>query len=139
LVWASWLGTAWGFFWGARSLTKILQMDAKIAETLVAPEAVLFMKEVGFLSVIFEGDTAQIILEINSDPPYLSRFGHLLEIIYIGRQNLRTCNFVFAYREANSAPHCLAKEAASTTIDLRWLDNTPTSISSIVVKETVRP
>jgi len=38
---------------GVRSLTKILRVDAKIAESLAALEAVYFAREAGFFDVIF--------------------------------------------------------------------------------------
>jgi hypothetical protein len=124
---------------GVRSLTKILQVDAKTAESLAALEAVLFAREAGFLDAIFEGDVAHVIAEINSNPPYLSRSSHILESIHVERQSLHTCSFYFVYREANRAAHCLAKEAASTMNDLCLPEDTPISISSIVVREAVCP
>jgi hypothetical protein len=35
--------------------------------------------------------------------------------------HLRSCTFIFVLREANSAAHSLAKEAACTKTDLCWL------------------
>lgn len=86
-------------------------------------EAVHFAKEAGFLDAIFEGDAAHVISEINSAPFYLLRSGHLLESIHIERKSLRTCSFIFAYRESNPATHCLAKEAANIMNDLCLLED----------------
>jgi hypothetical protein len=124
---------------GTRSLTKILQADAKTTESLAMLEAVQFAKEAGFLEAIFEGDAANVIEEINSDPPYLSRACHILESIHVERQSLHTCSFNFVFRESNYAAHCLAKEAASIMCDLCLLEDTPTSISSIVLREAISP
>jgi hypothetical protein len=115
---------------GTWSLTKILQADAKTAESLAALEAVQFAKE---------GDATNVIEEINSDPPYLSSAGHILESIHVERQSLHTCSFNFVFRESNYAAHCLAKEAASIMCDLCLLEVTPTSISSIVLREAISP
>jgi hypothetical protein len=54
-------------------------MDAKTTESLASLEAIHFAKEAGFLDAIFERDAANAIAEINSDSPYLSRSGHILE------------------------------------------------------------
>jgi len=124
---------------GTRSLTKILQADAKTAESLAALEAFQFAKEAGFLDVIFEGDATHIIEEINSNPPYLSRAGHILESIHVEWRSLRTSSFKFVFRESNCVAHCLAKEAASIMSDLCLLEDTPTSISSIVLREAISP
>jgi len=124
---------------GVCSLTKILQMDAKTAESLAALEAVLFAREAGFLDAIFEGDAAHIIAEINSNPPYLSRSGHILESIHVERQSLHTCSFNFVYREANRAAHCLVKEVASTMNDLCLLEDTPISILVLLLGKVYVP
>jgi len=38
-----------------------------------------FSKEAGFWEVIFEGDAAQVVKEIKSDPPFLSKVRHFIE------------------------------------------------------------
>jgi hypothetical protein len=43
--------------------------------------AVQFSKEVGFMDVLFEGDAAQVVKEIQSEHPSFSRVGHLLDCI----------------------------------------------------------
>jgi hypothetical protein len=102
-------------------------------------ESIQFAKEAGFLVASFEGDAAQVIEEINLDPPYLSRAGHILESIHVERRSLRTSSFKFIFCESNYAAHCLAKDAASIMSDLCLLENTPISISSIVLREAVSP
>jgi hypothetical protein len=111
-------------------------VDAKTAETMVALGAVQFIKEVGLVDAIFEGDVTQIILEINSGLPHLSRLCHFLESIYMEKQFLRSCTFSFLSIDANSAVH-LAKEAPCNKTDMRWLEDILRSISSIVLKEAV--
>jgi hypothetical protein len=93
--------------------------------------------EVRFFDAIFEGDAAQVISEINSGPPHLSRLGHFLESIHMEKQFLRLCTFSFISRDANSAAHCLAKEAACNKTNRCWLEDIPMSISSIVLREAV--
>jgi hypothetical protein len=118
----------------------------KTAETMAALGAVQFSKEVGFLFflfnffyAIFEGDAAHVILEINSTAPYLSRIGHFIKSIQSEKQRFCSCSFVFAPRDSNSASHILAKEAACNITDLCWLEDSPKSISSIVLRKVVCP
>jgi ribonuclease HI len=68
---------------GARSVTKQVNANPITVEVMAALLAMQFNKEIGFLDVIFEGDTAQVINEINSEPPYTSRVGHFLENIHL--------------------------------------------------------
>jgi hypothetical protein len=59
--------------------------------------------------------------------------------IHVEQQSLHTSSFKFVFRKANSAAHYLAKEAASIMSYVCLLEDTPTSISSIVIRETVSP
>jgi hypothetical protein len=55
--------------------------------------AVLFCKELGLSEVIFEGDAAQVISDINSPPPpHFSKAGHITECI-IGAKKDSICRF----------------------------------------------
>jgi ethanolamine utilization cobalamin adenosyltransferase len=62
--------------------------------------------------VILEGDAKEIVREINSPPPYLSRAGHFIDSITWSMQQCRFPHFRFASRQANSAAHELARNAA---------------------------
>jgi hypothetical protein len=97
--------------------------------------SIQFSKEVGFFDVIFEGDAAQVVSEINSDPHFLSRIGHFTESIHMDKIGFRSISFVFAPRDSNTAAHTLAKEAACNKLDLCWLEDISRNISSIVFRE----
>lgn len=74
--------------------------------------AMQFSKE-GVFEVIFEGDAAQVVSELHSDPPYLSEIGHFIESIIQELQGLRSARFVHVHRESNIiAAHVFANEAA---------------------------
>jgi ribonuclease HI len=124
-----------GQFLGARSFCQKIRADAKVAETIAALGAVTFSSEAGFFDVICEGDAAQVVADINSDPPFLSSTGHFIESIHLEMLGLRSCRFVFAPREANMAAHTLAKEAICNKNDVCWLEDVTSSISSIVIRE----
>jgi hypothetical protein len=55
-------------FLGAKCIRKTIVVKPKIAEAMAALWAVLFCKEMGFF-VVFEGDFAQVVGEIFSNPP----------------------------------------------------------------------
>jgi ribonuclease HI len=66
---------------GAKSTYQQIVVDPKVVEVMAALNAVQFCKEVGFLDVMLEGDASQVIREVNSGPPILSRIGHFVESI----------------------------------------------------------
>jgi hypothetical protein len=124
---------------GARSVTKQVNADPKMEEVMAALLAMQFSKEVGFFYVIFEGDAAQVINEINSVPPYTSRVGHFLENIHLEKGCFKSVTFSFIPRECNSAAHNLANEASNNYVDHCWLEEMPLSVRSIVLRECSCP
>jgi hypothetical protein len=122
---------------GAKSAYKKISVEPAMAEA--AKEACLFCKDMGFFDIILEGDTLQIVLEINSSLPSLSRFGHFIDSINRELSSFRSAKFVHVPRELNSATHVLAKEASLHCLDHVWLEETPSSISDVVLREHVCP
>jgi ribonuclease HI len=61
---------------GAKRLSKSMLIDAQTAELMAASYAVSFSSKVGFFNVFFEGDALNVIREVNSNPPHLSRSDH---------------------------------------------------------------
>jgi len=109
---------------GAKSAYKKISVEPAMAEA--AKEACLFCKDMGFFDIILEGDTLQIVLEI-------------IDSINRELSSFRSAKFVHVPRELNSATHVLAKEASLHCLDHVWLEETPSSISDVVLREHVCP
>jgi ribonuclease HI len=80
--------------------------------------AMNFCKEAGFFEVLFEGDATQVVKEINSAPPFLSKIGHFIKSIHSEMSWFRSVVFSFIPRECNTAAHTLAKEATRQKIEM---------------------
>jgi D-alanyl-D-alanine dipeptidase len=65
--------------------------------------------------------------------------GHLTKGIQKELKWFKATRFIHVPRTLNSAAHILAKEAAHKMMDCIWLEDTPQSISSIVVREQCDP
>lgn len=128
-----------GWCLGARSVTRRMQMEPKTAEIMTAICAVEFSKEVGYFEVIFEGDAAQVVADINIVSTNLSNTGYLTKSIQQELQWFKAASFVHVPRVLNSAAHALAREAAHNMVYCIWLEDTPQSISSILVREQCGP
>jgi ribonuclease HI len=124
-----------GYLLGAKRLSKHMLIDAHSAELMAASYAVSFYLEVGFFHVIFEGDALNVIREVNSNPPYLSKSGHFIEGIKQEVLNLNSYSFVHVSRALNEAAHTLAKSAAINFCDDVWLEEVPLCIVDIVSRE----
>lgn len=66
-------------------------IEAKSAKALAVFWAVRFCMEMKFWQVIFEGNAAQVIDDICSPIPYLSKSGHITESIALDRSSLDIC------------------------------------------------
>jgi hypothetical protein len=128
-----------GMFLGAKCVKKPILVEPLIAKAMAAHWAVLFCKEVGFFEVVFEGDSAQVVGEILSNPPYLSSSGHLIESLVQELNGFRSVSFVHVTRECNNAGHMLAKEAVEQYEEMCWLEETPDCIGSVILRECVGP
>jgi len=53
------------FFLGACNFSQRLAVDPKGAEAIASLNALILSKEVGFFDIILEGDTLQIVKEVN--------------------------------------------------------------------------
>lgn len=110
-----------------------------IAEAMVALCAVLFCKEVGLFKLVFEGDSAQVVGEILSNPSYLSSSGYLIESIVQELNGFQLVSFVHVTKECNNVAHMLAKEVGERYEEMCWLEKTPYSIGSVILRECVGP
>jgi hypothetical protein len=67
--------------------------------------------------VSFEGDSLQVVNEVNTSNPCQSLHGHFIEDIKEGICSLEQVSFIHVSREANEAAHTLAVEARSHVTD----------------------
>jgi ribonuclease HI len=65
----------------ARSMSLEIQINAPTAEALATIYAINFCRELGHTNIIFEGDALQVIKAIESEGPYLTSYGHLIDCI----------------------------------------------------------
>jgi ribonuclease HI len=124
-----------GFVLSAKSVTKELVAEFNIVEVMGALCVMQFCQEAGFFDVLFEGDAALVVKEINSAPSFLSKVGHFIESIHVDLVNFKVEKFSFIPRECNEAAHILAKKATRSKIERNWIEECPLSILNIVTRE----
>ena len=128
-----------GGFLAAFSQHLSYDVSPVIAEALAAVHAVIFCLEQGYTRVLFEGDSVQIVNEVNSSNPCQSLYRHFIEDIKEGIRSLEHASFIHVKREANEAAHTLAVEARSHVIDISRWTTIPPCICGIVRREEVLP
>ncbi|GMI78309.1 hypothetical protein like AT3G09510 [Hibiscus trionum] len=87
--------------------------DPFIAEANACLQAVLFMKDLRFRSVIVEGDSLTVIQKVNSSNPDMSILNPIIQEIKTPSRDFDSIQFRFTYRKANGLAYLLAKEGCS--------------------------
>jgi hypothetical protein len=79
-----------------------------------------------------------VIKEVNSNPPFLSSVGHLVEGIRNEVGLVRTYSFVHVARGLNEAARILAKIAITNVVDDVWLEGIHSCILEIITRQALR-
>ena len=124
-----------GNFLATVSKQERIEVELKVAEMLVAINAIIWCQEQNFQDVIFEGDALQVVKEVNSNRHCSSYYGHLVEDVKHGLRRLKSAKFSHVCHSANVVAHELATLARTHVTDvIRW-NFLPPSISGIVQRE----
>jgi ribonuclease HI len=124
-----------GKFLAACSKRQSINVEPMVAEALAAIQAILFCQEHNFQKVIFEGDSLQVVKEVNMSTQCNSSYGHLIESIKVGLRQIPESSFTHVRRSANTAAHTLAVMAKTHVIDVVGWNLIPPHICGIVQRE----
>jgi ribonuclease HI len=124
-----------GNFLSAQCIVHPQNIEAKSAEALAVFWAVRFCMKMDFRETIFEGDAAQVIDDICSPLPHLSKSGHITESIALNILHLTSAKFVHVKREGNMVAHCLAKLAVDQNSSSCWRFEPPACIVDSLVRD----
>jgi hypothetical protein len=139
LVWGLWPVIIVVLSWGQSVLSRRLVWNQSWQKQWQLWILVYFAKMWVFFDIILEGDALQIVLEINSGSHSLSRFGQFIDNIKHELSYFNFVIFVHVPRELNSVAHVLANEVPLHCLEHVWLEETPFSISDVVLREQVCP
>lgn len=110
-----------GNFLAARSMSLAIRTEPTSVKALVAVNAIIFYKELGFDNTIFEGDSLQVVKAIASKGPCFSSYGQFIECIQRELRVLKNACFRHVMRDANCAAHTLVKLSTTHVTMTTWL------------------
>ena len=96
----------------------------EMVEMLAVGRALWFAKELGFWSLIVEGDSEVIINLINGGNMTQSEFGHILQDISFLCSFFSYVSFCHVKRQGNCVAHRLARRAVTSPLDI-WIKFVP--------------
>ncbi|KAL4354038.1 hypothetical protein GQ457_06G007780 [Hibiscus cannabinus] len=112
---------------------KALQIPSPfVAEAMSLIHAISLADDLGFHSVIFEGDSLTLIKKMNSDALDFSEISALVWEAKGLARNLHACRFLFVPRGGNQAAHALARESSLDSADRFWVEEVPPKVFLLV-------
>ncbi|XP_042983344.1 uncharacterized protein LOC122312724 [Carya illinoinensis] len=108
-----------------------LNVSPFTAEAYAMMMAVLFCKEAGFHSIIFEGDSLQVVERMQKIVIDWSQGGFIIKDTKQVLQEIVSWSFCHRKRDSNMAAHMLAKDALLTECDLYELEKIPSCIRHV--------
>lgn len=105
------------------------------AEAMAALFALEFCSELGYVNIVSEGDSLQIIKGVSDSDYPLDRIGHFLEAIKQRVGGFSVCKWSHCPRDANEVAHFLARRASSYGLCDVWTDYMPLFISSVCIRD----
>ena len=101
--------------------------SVEMVEVLAVRRALLFAKELGFQSLIVEGDSEVIINLINGGNMTQFEFGHILQDISFLCSFFSYVSFCHVKRQGNCVAHRFAGRAVTSPLDA-WMECIPPDI-----------
>ena len=85
-------------------------------ETLAAVRAIYFAQEVGFSSIILEGDSERVIKSLRSEKSSFASFGHLIEDAKVLTESFVDFTVSHVRRQGNYVAHKLARHVSDLEV-----------------------
>ena len=101
-------------------------------EALAARKALMFAHELGFQSVILEGDALGLIQALKSQEQNVCPLGLLVEDVKVYLNHFQIMLSSHVKRNSNSVAYCLAKHAISIPSLQVWMEDLPSHIVSFL-------
>ncbi|KAL4360797.1 hypothetical protein GQ457_04G002610 [Hibiscus cannabinus] len=102
------------------------------AEAMSLIHAISLASDLGFHSVIFEGDSLALIKKMNFDALDFSKISALVWEAKGLARTLHVCRFLFVPRGGNQAAHALAGESSLDSTDRYWVEEVPPKVLLLV-------
>ena len=101
-------------------------------EALAYRRANAFALDIGLHEVAFEGDSEVVFKQLNSEPPFLASYGHIIEESQTLASNFRFASFSHVKRSGNVVADKLAKLAKHVIEPQIWLEDIHCDATNLV-------
>ena len=119
------------------SMSKNIPFPSSVdeVEALAIVRALCFAQEVGFSSVILEGDSERVAKSLRSEESSFASFGHLIEDAKVISKSFVDLTISHVKRQGNSVAHNLVRHARHVS-DLKvWMESVPPHLNVVIVSD----
>ncbi|XP_075645278.1 uncharacterized protein LOC142616283 [Castanea sativa] len=109
-----------------------LPFSVAAVEVLAAKKALQLTKDLGFHSIILEGDSKIAIDGLLSNNSILNEYGHLLSEAKEVAAQMDLVEFQFVSRQANKSAHNIARHARHVNEFTVWMEDVPPHLVSVI-------
>ena len=99
-------------------------------EALAAARGINFAVELGFSSVIIEGDSEAIIKALKSNEESLATYGHVISAVRPAIDAFRNISFSHTRRQGNAIAHNLARHVIGYLV---WMEDVPLHVCNVLI------
>ncbi|XP_041011337.1 uncharacterized protein LOC121255120 [Juglans microcarpa x Juglans regia] len=126
-----------GMVLGTIRARRNIRVSPFTAEAYAMLMAILFCKDTGVTNIVLEGDSLQVVKQMQKSVKDWSHGGLIIEDVKAIMKSFPGWSIGHIRRDANMAAHLLAKDALNSVEDSFSLENFPSCIEHIICKELV--
>jgi ribonuclease HI len=104
-------------------------------EALALRRAMFLAIEMGFYSVIVEGDSEMLVRAVTSLGGSATVYGHVVEDVQYLTQQMTHCEFTYVRRQLNQIAHALARRANSVYDFATWMEAVPSDLWHVILQD----